>query len=81
MKDNTLYSAFNHWEELSSTTKEIMDEEAAKREFELRAQEAEEKGEKRGEERGIKKGQKKSQEAIARKLIAEELDLDLIRRM
>lgn len=54
MKDETLYEAFNHWEELSSTkeqriayeerSKELMDQEAAEREYELRVQEAEERG-------------------------------------
>src|SRR5699024_5709236 len=59
----------HNWEELSLTPeqflayesrlKHIMDEESAKREAELRAQEAEKEGMKRGKKRGVEKGEEK----------------------
>lgn len=68
MDDETLRKAFHHWEELSMTPeqflayesrlKHIMDEEAAKREAELRAQRAEKEGMERGMKRGMKEGEK-----------------------
>ena len=69
MDDETLKKAFHNWEELSMTQeqflayesrlKHIMDEEAAKREAELRSQEAEKEGMERGMERGMEKGIKR----------------------
>lgn len=68
MKDETLRSAFQTWEELSATPEEyhayesrvkrIMDEEAARREAELEVQE------------GEKRGAQKANEATARRLLA-----------
>ncbi|SDJ24647.1 hypothetical protein [Natribacillus halophilus] len=75
-----LYNAFNHWEELSSTkeqrvayekrTKQIMDEEAAKREFELREQDA--------REEGLEEGIKTANEATARRLLAMGMDVEAV---
>ncbi|QQK78330.1 Rpn family recombination-promoting nuclease/putative transposase [Salicibibacter cibarius] len=78
MKDDTLHSAFQNWEELSSTkeqrvayegrTRQIMDEEATRREAELEKKEAREEGEKRGE--------KKAKEANARRFLAMGMDIN-----
>ena len=102
MKDDTLYNAFNHWEELSSTkeqrvayeerSKQIMDEEAAKREFELRKQDAREeglkeglkegkeegreKGREEGREKGREEGIKTANEATARRFLAMGMDIE-----
>ncbi|WP_156290572.1 Rpn family recombination-promoting nuclease/putative transposase [Oceanobacillus salinisoli] len=72
MKDKSLRSAFQNWEELSMTPeqylayesrlKQVMDEEAAQREAELRAQEAEKEGMERGLEKGIERGIEKGME-------------------
>lgn len=77
MDDKTLKKAFHNWEELSMTPeqflayesrlKHIMDEESAKREAELRAQEAEKEGMKRGMKRGMKKGVEKGVEKGVKK--------------
>ncbi len=84
MEDKTLREAFHDWEELSMTPdqflayearlKHIMDEEAAKREAELRVQEAE----KRGEEKGEKKGEKKAKEKIVQRLLAKHAEIPYI---
>ncbi|QQK79081.1 hypothetical protein HUG20_03630 [Salicibibacter cibi] len=85
MKDDTLYDAFSHWEELSSTkeqrvayeerAKQIMDEEAAKREFELRKQDARREGLEEGRKEGKKEGKQESLETVARSLLEEGLVL------
>jgi len=58
--------------------KHIMDEEAAKREAELRVQEAEKRGEMRGEKRGEKKGGKKAKEKIVQRLLAKHAEIPYI---
>ncbi|WP_246516349.1 hypothetical protein [Salicibibacter cibarius] len=88
MKDETLYDAFNHWEELSSTkeqrvayeerSKELMDQEAAEREYELRVQEAEERGEERGKAKGEEQGKIKANEATARRLLTMGMDVETV---
>jgi len=88
MGDKTLREAFHDWEELSMTPeqflayearlKHIMDEEAAKREAELRVQEAEKRGEMRGEKRGEKKGGKKAKEKIVQRLLAKHAEIPYI---
>lgn len=77
MKDETLRSAFNNWEEISMTPEQriayesrlkyVMDEEAAIRERALREEEAEKRGEKTGRERGEKIGKEIGKE-IGKKL-------------
>ena len=84
MKDETLRTAFQSWETLSGTQEEVLayearlkrvlDEEAAVREAELRAQEAEQRGERRGEQRG----QQKAYEATARRLLTKGIDIETI---
>src|SRR5699024_1411257 len=81
MDDKTLRKAFHQWEELSMTPeqflayesrlKHIMDVEAAKREAELRAQEAEKEGMERGMKRGIEQGKKTG------KKIGEQIDREI----
>ncbi|QDI90433.1 hypothetical protein EPH95_03920 [Salicibibacter halophilus] len=94
MKDETLYDAFDHWEELSSTkeqrvayeerSKELIDQEAAEREYELREQELElrkkelELRKKEAEERGEERGEKKANEATARRLLAMGIDVETV---
>ena len=96
MKDEHLRDAFTSWEELSSTPdgllayrsrlKRIMDEEAAFREAELRAEAALERGLERGIEQGIEKGIEQGivkgieQEKIeiAQNLIAKGMDNEFI---
>ena len=66
MNDETLKTAFQSWDRLSSTQeevlayearlKQVLDEEAARREAELREQEALERGMKEGMKEGIKEG-------------------------
>ncbi|AXF57237.1 hypothetical protein [Salicibibacter kimchii] len=84
MEDDTLYKTFNHWEELSSTKeqrvayeerpKQIMDEEAAKREFELRKQDARRKG----LEEGREEGEKTANKTTARRLLAMGMDIESV---
>src|SRR5699024_7169447 len=70
---------FENWENLSmereqreayeGRLKRIMDEEAAKREAELREQEAERKGKREGIQRGIQEGKQEEREMIERRLL------------
>ncbi|MBN6205054.1 PD-(D/E)XK nuclease family transposase [Ralstonia pickettii] len=104
MEDKTLRKAFHNWEELSMTPeqflayesrlKHIMDEEAAKREAELRAQEAEKEGMERGMQRGLKEGEKlgkrvgekigkeigekKAKESIAQRLLSDGAEIQYV---
>lgn len=89
MEDETLRKAFHNWEEISMTPeqflayesrlKHILDEEAAKREAELRAKKAEKDGMERGIERGIERGmelgieqgEKKAKKSIAQRLLSD----------
>ncbi|MFS0644685.1 Rpn family recombination-promoting nuclease/putative transposase [Siminovitchia sp. 179-K 8D1 HS] len=84
LKDETLRTAFQSWEELSGTQEEILayqarlkkvlDEEAAIREAELREQEAQE----RGWKKGLEKGRKERSEEIARRLLANKTDVKTV---
>ncbi|RKQ34767.1 Rpn family recombination-promoting nuclease/putative transposase [Oceanobacillus halophilus] len=100
MKDKSLKDAFQNWEELSMTQeqylayesrlKRVMDEEAAKREAELRAQEAEKEGKekgmkegmkegmKQGMKQGMKEGEKEAKEEIARKLLTNGMNVEFV---
>lgn len=72
MKDETLKNAFQGWDMLSAAgeevlayearLKQVLDEEAAKREAELREQEALEKGRKEGQKKGRKEGREEGRE-------------------
>lgn len=87
MKDQTLQDAFENWEELSLTReqrlayesrlKKVLDEESAVREAELRVQ----KGREEGMEKGIAKGKQVAEEAIARRLLAEGMDIETIAKV
>lgn len=87
MQDETLRTAFQSWEVLSSTQKEalayearmkrILDEGAAIREAELREEEAKQRGEKIGEERGLQK----AKEETARLLLADRFDIETVVRL
>nr|WP_231514962.1 Rpn family recombination-promoting nuclease/putative transposase [Oceanobacillus salinisoli] len=88
MKDKSLRDAFQHWEELSmsqeqylayeSRLKRVMDEEAAQREAELRAQEAEREGREKGIKEGREEGDKKAREAVAKRLLANGEEIDFV---
>src|SRR5690625_486190 len=91
MKDKTLHSAFNNWEEISmipeqriayeSRLKYVMDEEAAIRERALRDEEAkkrEEEIEKREEKLGKEIGRREAKESIAHQLLIKGLDIETI---
>lgn len=96
MEDKTLQKAFHNWEELSMTPeqylayesrlKHILDEEAAKREAELRAQEAEKdgmergmkRGMKRGIERGMERGEEKAKKSIAQRLLSDGTEIQYV---
>ncbi len=74
MKDESLRSAFQSWEELSMTQeqylayesrlKRIIDEEAAQREAELRIQAAEKEGLEKGRKEGKKEGKRKAKKKV-----------------
>lgn len=84
MKDESLKKTFKNWEELSmeqeqkelyeGRLKRIMDEEAAKREAELRLQEAEQKA----KQEGRLEGRQEEKETIARRLLAEDMDIEFV---
>ncbi|MEJ8766536.1 Rpn family recombination-promoting nuclease/putative transposase [Oceanobacillus sp. HCA-5259] len=96
MEDKTLQKAFHNWEELSMTPeqylayesrlKHILDEEAAKREAELRAQEAEKdgmergmkRGMKRGIEQGMERGEEKAKKSIAQRLLSDGTEIQYV---
>ncbi|WP_246516344.1 hypothetical protein [Salicibibacter cibarius] len=97
MKDETLYEAFNHWEELSSTkeqriayeerSKELMDQEAAEREYELREQALklrEQELKLREQELELRKkeaaarGEEKANEATVRRFLAMGMDVETV---
>ena len=96
MGDDRLYEAFKNWEILSGTQeqmfayegrlKRIFDEEAAVREAELRAEEAEQRGEIkgeirgeiRGEEIGTRKGRRKEKEEVAHRLLTKGMDIEVV---
>lgn len=83
VKDELMKETFENWENLSmereqreayeGRLKRIMDEEAAKREAELREQEAERKGKREGIQKGIQEGiqegKQEEREMIARRLL------------
>lgn len=86
MYDETLRSAFENWEMLSGTMEErmayqarlkhILDEEAAVREAEIRAEEAEKRGRERGLQKGLQEGLEKGMkqgEMIAQEKVAKNL--------
>src|SRR5690625_1813660 len=87
MKDETLQDAFKNWEEMSLTReqrlayesrlKKVLDEETAVREAELRVQ----KGREEGMKKGIAKGKQVAEEAIARRLLAEGMDIEMIAKV
>lgn len=90
MKDNTLKSAFQGWDVLSASTdevlayearlKQVLDEEAAKREAELREKEAQEKGLEKGLEKGREEGREEGKleekRSVARKMLLKGLDVE-----
>ncbi|SDI41864.1 hypothetical protein [Natribacillus halophilus] len=83
MNDESLYNAFGHWEDLSSTkeqrvayeerSKELMDQEAAEREYELREQALELR-----KKEAEKRGEKKAKEATARRLLAMGMNVETV---
>ena len=89
MQDSVMKKAFKEWEGISrdprawaqyeSRRKAVLDEAAAVREAELRAQEAEERGMARGMAQGVAIGEaigvQKASEDIARNLLASGMDL------
>ena len=85
MQDSVMKKAFKEWEDISrdprawaqyeSQRKAVLDEAAAVREAELRAQEAEERGMARGMAQGVVKGTLQASEDIARNLLASGMDL------
>ncbi len=83
MKDETLRTAFQSWETLSSTQEEILayeaslkhvlDEEAAIREAELREMKA--------RQEGLQEGQQKEKELTAKRMLQEGFDVETIIRL
>ncbi|MHA6250890.1 Rpn family recombination-promoting nuclease/putative transposase [Oceanobacillus sp. CAU 1775] len=83
MEDKTIRKAFDNWEELSMTPeqfwayesrlKHIMDEEAAKREAELRVREAERKAE--------RKAERETKELIAQRLLTNDAEIQYVQQI
>jgi predicted transposase/invertase (TIGR01784 family) len=88
MKDEKLKNAFQGWDVLSAThedvlayearLKQVLDEEAARIEAELREKEAHEKGLEEGIEKGIEKGGTVEKFTIAKRMLKEGLEVKVV---
>lgn len=88
MKDETLKNAFQGWDVLSATQeevlayearqKQVLDEEAARVESELREKEALEKGLTKGREKGREEGRKEERKKMIKKMLQQGLELEQI---
>lgn len=91
MNDETLHAAFESWETLSSTQEEILayearlknvlDQEAAIREAELRMQEAKQKALREGRQKGRQEGIQERLQSTAERMLKEGFDMETVIRL